>query len=410
MKRSGTVALLGRPNAGKSTLLNSLLGEKVAIVSPRPQTTRHRITGVLTEHRGQAVFFDLPGVHRPLHRLNVQMMHVLRDSLAEVDLVVQLFDASTDPGAGERFVLGLLENRSTPAVLLANKVDLVHRPELVALRTQFYTERHDYASVLQVSALRGDGLDQLRDQVFHILPEGEPLVNPEYTTTQSERFFLSELIREAALERLERELPYCTAVHLRHMEEVAGGKGGGLLRVYADLVVDTPSQKAILVGRGGRMIRDIGTRARSTMERLLAVKVYLDLQARVEKGWRGNAAFLAELEPVEAPWDPGVDLSYTAPAWRDEGRMNATPLHTKVKTMIIERLNLEGMSPEEIEDGAPLFGEGLGLDSIDALELVIGVEKVFDVRIQDEEVGATALASVDALVAFLRSKGVVEPR
>jgi acyl carrier protein len=146
------------------------------------------------------------------------------------------------------------------------------------------------------------------------------------------------------------------------------------------------------------------------MERLLAVKVYLDLQARVEKGWRGNAAFLAELEPVEAPWDPGVDLSYTAPAWRDEGRMNATPLHTKVKTMIIERLNLEGMSPEEIEDGAPLFGEGLGLDSIDALELVIGVEKVFDVRIQDEEVGATALASVDALVAFLRSKGVVEPR
>ena len=409
MKRSGTVALLGRPNAGKSTLLNALLGEKVAIVSSRPQTTRHRITGVLTERRGQAVLFDLPGVHRPLHRLNVQMMHVLRDTIGEVDLVIQLFDAAQEPGAGERFVTGLLAEVDTPVILVPNKIDLVRGADRLARRTSFYTAEREYRVVVPVSAIRGEGLQELKSALFDCLPEGEYLVNPEYTTTQSERFFLAELVREAALERLEKELPYVLAVHLRHMEEREEESGRGLLKIWADLVVDSQSQKGIVVGRSGRMVKEIGTAARLSMEKFLAIKVYLDLQVRVEAGWREDYGFLAELEPMEAPWGPPVELGYTSPAGRESGEMSATKLHAEVKKMIIERLNLEGMTPDEIEDGAPLFGEGLGLDSIDALELVIGVEKSFGVRIQDEDVGTQALASVDALVAFLQEKGVEQP-
>lgn len=409
MTRCGTVALLGRPNAGKSTLLNALLGEKVAIVSARPQTTRHRITGVLTEPRGQVVFFDLPGVHRPLHRLNVQMMHILRETLSEVDLVIQLFDVGQEPGGGERFVLDLLAEVSTPVILVPNKIDLVPDIDRRTRRTDFYTRARDYAAVTAVSALAGDGLEALKREIFQRLPEGSWLVNPEYTTTQSERFFIAELVREAALERLDKELPYTLAVHLRNLEERGGEAGRGLLKVWADLVVETPSQKGIVVGRAGRMVKAIGTAARHSMERLLGVRVFLDLRVRVESGWREDHRFLAELDPMEVCWDGPEDLRYTLPPRREEGRMSASLLHTKVKEMIIERLNLEGMSPDEIEDVAPLFGEGLGLDSIDALELVIGVEKSFGVRIQDEEVGGRALASVDALVQFLKEKGVQEP-
>lgn len=311
MSRCGTVALLGRPNSGKSTLLNALLGEKVAIVSSRPQTTRHRITGVLTEPRGQAVFFDLPGVHRPLHRLNVQMMHVLRETIGEVDLVIQLYDAAQQPGGGERFVIDLVTRVTTPVILVPNKIDLIRDSERLAGRTSFYTDEHQYDAVVPVSALTGKGLPALKNEVFARLPEGDPLINPEFTTTQSERFFLAELIREAALERLEKELPYTLAVHLRHLEERDGGSKGGLLKVWADIVVDTASQKGIVVGRAGRMIKDIGTSARKNIEKLLGVRVYLDLRVRVEAGWRERKGFLAELDLVEADWDPPGDFSYT---------------------------------------------------------------------------------------------------
>jgi len=304
--RSGTVALLGRPNAGKSTLINALLGEKVAIVSAKPQTTRHRITGVLTEERGQAVIFDLPGVHRPIHRLNVQMMHSLRDTLREVDLVVQLFDAAQQPGGGEEFVVGLLEGIDARAVLLPNKVDLPGVSERLAEKVAFYTSRAGYAAVIPVSALRGDGLDALKDAVFALLPEGTPLLDPSVTTTQSERFYVAELIREAVLERVEKELPFTTAVHLRSFEEEEGA-AGPLLRIYADIVVDRDSQKGIVVGRGGAMIKEIGTAARTRIEALLGARMYLDLRVKARPGWREDQRFLAELDPVEVPWQPPGD-------------------------------------------------------------------------------------------------------
>jgi GTP-binding protein Era len=303
LTRSGTVALLGRPNAGKSTLINALLGEKVAIVSNKPQTTRHRITGILSEERGQAVIFDLPGVHRPMHRLNVQMMHALQDTLREVDLVLQLFDASQAPGAGEEFVVGLLGGVEAPAILLPNKVDLVGVADGLEKRIAFYTARGSYAAIVPVSALRGDGLEELKGRAFALLPEGAPLMDTSLTTTQTERFYVAELIREAVLERVEKELPFVSTVHIRAFQEEETA-AGPLLRIFADIVVDRDSQKGIVVGRGGAMIKAIGTAARARIEPLLGARVYLDLRVKARPGWREDPRFLAELEPVEVPWEP----------------------------------------------------------------------------------------------------------
>jgi GTP-binding protein Era len=303
VSRSGTVALLGRPNAGKSTLVNALMGEKVAIVSAKPQTTRHRITGVLTEARGQALLFDLPGVHRPLHRLNVQMMHALRETLSEVDVIVQIFDAEQAPGAGEEFVVGLVSDAEVPVVLVPNKVDRPEAEKHLDERVAFYTRRRSYAAVVPISALRGDGLPALRDSLFQLLPEGEPLLDASLTTTQSERFFVAELIREALLERVEKELPFTSTVHLREFQEEETAQGA-LLRIFADIVVDRESQKGIVVGRAGAMIKEIGTAARTRIEAILGARVYLDLRVKARPGWREDQRFLSELEPVEAPWTP----------------------------------------------------------------------------------------------------------
>lgn len=303
MSRSGTVALLGRPNAGKSTLLNTLLRDKVAIVSARPQTTRHRIVGVWNESEGQAILFDLPGVHRPLHRMNVQMMHVLRETLGEVDLVLQLFDASEPSGAGEAFVVSLLERVDTPVLLVPNKLDRRGVGPHLQERIAFYTTKHDYTAVVPISALKRMGVDALRRAVFAQLPEGGPLLDPSLTTTQSERFYVAELIREALLGHVGQELPYTTAVHLRHLEEEQDERGS-LLRIYADIVVEKESQRGIVVGKRGRMIREIGTRARKSIETLLGARVFLDLRAKARPGWRDSSGFLAELEPLDVPWTP----------------------------------------------------------------------------------------------------------
>ncbi len=310
MSRSGTVALLGRPNAGKSTLLNALLGEKVAIVSDKPQTTRHRIAGVLNEPRGQAVLFDLPGVHRPLHRMNVQMMHVIRDTLEEVDLVVLLFDAGEAPGKGAEFVVGLLEPVETPVLLVPNKLDLAAASRRLDDSVGFYTAHRQYATVCPISALAKKGLDALRDAIFASLPEGEALLDPTLTTTQTERFYVAELIREALLERVEKELPFTSAVLIRQFEETEGARGT-LLRVFADIVVDRDSQKGIVIGNRGAMIRAIGTAARTQIEALLGARVYLDLEVKAKPGWREDPRVLRDLEPMEAVWTP--------PAGADDG-------------------------------------------------------------------------------------------
>jgi len=303
VSRSGTVALLGRPNAGKSTLVNALLGEKVAIVSDKPQTTRHRIAGVLTESRGQAVLFDLPGVHRPLHRMNVQMMHVIRDTLEEVDLIVLIFDAGEAPGKGAEFVVGLLEPIETPVLLVPNKLDLAAASRRLDDSVGFYTSHREFAAVCPISALARKGLEALRDVIFASLPEGEALLDPTLTTTQTERFYVAELIREALLERVEKELPFTSAVLIRQYEETEGPRGT-LLKVFADIVVDRDSQKGIVIGNRGAMIRAIGTAARTQIEALLGARVYLDLEVKAKPGWREDPRVLRDLEPMEAAWAP----------------------------------------------------------------------------------------------------------
>lgn len=303
MSRAGTVALLGRPNAGKSTLVNALIGETVAIVSKRPQTTRHRIAGVWTVPEGQAVLFDLPGVHRPLHRMNAQMMHVVRDTLSEVDCVLQLFDASLPTGGGEEYLLGIMNSVETPAILVPTKLDLLDDVEALDRRASFFSSRRKYASVVPVAALRGRGLKALRAAIFSLLPDGGPLIDPSMTTTQSERFFVAELIREAVLARVGDELPYSIAVHVRHFEE-EDGEGGSLLRIFADLVVDKESQKAIVIGAGGSMVKAIGTAARRRVVALLGARVWMDLRVKARPGWRDHSGFLAELEPLEVAWPP----------------------------------------------------------------------------------------------------------
>lgn len=303
--KSGTVALVGRPNVGKSTLVNALVGQKVSIVSARPQTTRHRIVGVVQDERGQVVLFDLPGVHRPLHRMNVQMMHVLRETIGEVDVVVQMFAADEPPGHGEEFVVELLSGVSTPVILVPNKLDLPQARRHLAERIGFYTQRRSYEAIVPVSALTGEGLPVLLMNLFAVLPEGEPLLPREATTTQSERFFLAELIREALLERVEAELPFTSAVLVRHMEEEEREGALPLLKVWADILVERESQKAIVVGRGGRMIREVGQAARERIEKILGVKLYLDLRVKAHPNWREKPHVLAELEPVEVPWEGG---------------------------------------------------------------------------------------------------------
>jgi len=299
--RSGTVALVGRPNAGKSTLLNALMGDKVAIVSAKPQTTRNRIIGILTEERGQIVFFDLPGVHRPMHRMNSRMMQEVRSALEEVDLVLHLVDASESWGGGESFLFELLEPVKPPVLGLLTKIDLVRPKEALLPLIESYYERREGATVLPISAPKGDGLDDLLDEVFQRLPEGPPLYPEDVTTTQTERFFIAEVVREKLLHRTRNELPYTTGVVVDYLEE-----SDTLLRADAVIYVERKSQKGIVIGKGGRMIKAVGQDARLELERLLGTKIYLELHVKVHPRWRDDVRVLREMEPGAAIIDEGL--------------------------------------------------------------------------------------------------------
>jgi len=298
--RAGTVALVGRPNAGKSTLMNRLLEEKVAIVSDKPQTTRHRLVGILSTERGQMVFHDTPGVHRPLHRLNKQMLRHATDALSEADVACLLVDVSQPFGKGDAFMLELLArargSRPETNVALLNKIDRVAKPKLLP-RIARYAESGHFREIVPVSALTGDGLDRLLEVLWELLPEGPPLYDPELLTIHPERFLAAERIREKVLESTREELPFATAVVLERWEEEPSDRdGGGLVRIYASILVERPGQKKILIGRQGAMIKRIGTAARLDLEEFLERRVYLDLRVREEPDWRENRRVLADLE------------------------------------------------------------------------------------------------------------------
>jgi GTP-binding protein Era len=290
--KSGFVALVGRPNAGKSTLLNRFAGQKLAIVSDKPQTTRHRILGVRHSVDAQMVFIDTPGIHKPMHRMNRRMVEAATGALGDADVVVLVVDATQASGAGDRFVLDLVRSAGTPALVALNKVDQIQKPALLPLMAS-YAEAASFRAIVPVSALTGDGVDALEREILAALPEGQPLYPEEYLTDQTERTLAAELIREKVLHHTHDELPYTTAVTIDRFEEPA--EPGGLTRIFASILVEQPSQKPIVVGKGGDMIKRIGTEARRDLEAMLDGRVYLDLHVKVRGDWRDDERLLDEM-------------------------------------------------------------------------------------------------------------------
>jgi len=287
--RCGFVALIGRPNVGKSTLLNRLVGTKLAIVSDKPQTTRNRIVGVRNRDDGQVVYLDTPGIHRPTHRMNVRMVDAAVEGMRQADILALVTDA-TDArrGRGERFILEQVERATAPVALVINKVDLVARPALLPL-IDSWRLRHPFADIVPVSALTGENVDRLEKVLLEHLPEGEPMYPTDYLTDQPERFFVAETIREKVLALTHAEIPFSSAVAVDRFEE-ADEKG--VMRFYCSILVERESQKPILIGRGGEMIKRIGTAARLDLEGFFDARVFLDLRVKVRAAWREDDRLL----------------------------------------------------------------------------------------------------------------------
>lgn len=304
--RSGFIAFVGRPNVGKSTLLNRLVGQKVAITSPVAQTTRRRLRGVLTRPDAQLIFVDTPGIHKPHHLLGERLVKSSLDTVGEVDLVVLLMNGSLQPGRGDAFIIDLLKQNQSKVHVALNHWDCVEPSRREAQRNaylqflqeaDFHINTEDLWPLHLISALTGEGTDELTEALASALPEGPCLYPPEMVCDQSEQALLAELIREQVLLQTREEVPHSVAVQIERMEEIPrpGHRGGERLAVLATVLVERPSQKAILIGQGGQRLRAIGTEARKQMETLLGQAVYLEIFVKVVPHWRRSAARLAEL-------------------------------------------------------------------------------------------------------------------
>jgi GTP-binding protein Era len=288
--KSGFVAVVGRPNAGKSTLVNALVESKVSIVTAVPQTTRNRILGILHRPEAQVIFMDTPGVHKPLSRLNEQMMNYVRQALADRDLAVLIVDASEKFGGGDEFVIDLLNEYSPRAILALNKIDRVHKPALLPLIDR-YAKLYAFEEIFPISAMKGDGLEELLAAIVVRLPEGPPYFPSDQYTDQPERFLAGEIIREKVIRQTRQEMPYVTAVLIDEFEEKTL-----LTRLHATIVVEKESQKPIVIGAGGVRLKEIGSAARQELERLFPPRVYLELFVKVQHNWRDDRAVIAALD------------------------------------------------------------------------------------------------------------------
>jgi GTP-binding protein Era len=288
--RSGYVALIGRPNAGKSTLLNRLVGQKIAAVSDKPQTTRFRIQGIITKPEGQVVFVDTPGVHQPGYELNRRMMAAVQDALLGVDLVALIRDASVSTGNGDRFVLDLIKRSEKPALLLLNKIDKLEDKSALLPLMDWYRDQYDWREIIPISALKNEMTDVLLEGVLRHLPEGEPIFSEDELTDQSLRVLVAEIVREKVLRSSGDEIPYVTAVATERYEEVRED----FARIHCVIVVERTSQKKIIIGKGASRLKEIGIAARKEIEELLGHRVHLELFVKVEEDWRNNARLLDE--------------------------------------------------------------------------------------------------------------------
>ena len=293
--RSGYVAFIGRPNAGKSTLLNHLVGEKIAAVSNKPQTTRHKIQGIVTSKSGQIVFVDTPGVHKPGYLLNRRMMSAVHDAILSVDVLVLMRDASVSTGNGDRFVLDLIKQSEKPAVLVLNKIDKIRdKGELLPL-IEFYAREYDFAEIVPISALKGEAIDNLLKQITKHLPEGEAIFGADEMTDQSMRTLVAEMVREKILQTTGDEIPYVTAVVTETYDE----SDALVTRIQCAIFVERSTQKGIIIGKGGIKLKKIGTEARVDIEHLLGKKVFLQLFVKVVEDWRNRERDLDEIGITE---------------------------------------------------------------------------------------------------------------
>jgi GTP-binding protein Era len=308
--KTGYVALIGRPNVGKSMLLNKMLGQKVAIISDKPQTTRRSILGIKTTPKGQIIFVDNPGIHKPLHRLNRRMMNFVYSSLETCDLINLIIDATLRFGHGDQFVIEALKEISTPKFLLINKVDIIKK-EKILLLIEKYKELLDFKEIIPISALRGTNLDILEDKIYENLPQAKNIFPDDKISDQSQRFLLSEIIREKMLAHVEQELPFVTAVYVEIIEDhykgasppssssVESAEKKLVKYIQASIFVEKDTHRRIIIGRHAQMIKTIGIEARKEIEHILGSRVFLDLQVKVREKWRDSPNVLDLIEGQE---------------------------------------------------------------------------------------------------------------
>lgn len=288
--KSGFISIIGRPNVGKSTFLNRVVGQKIAIMSDKPQTTRNKVQGVVTTDESQLIFIDTPGIHKPKHKLGDFMVKSARNTLKEVDVIMFMVNANEPIGGGDRFIIDLLENTKTPVFLVINKIDLVHPDDLLKIITS-YTEVYEFAEVVPLSALNGNNVERLMETLTKYLPEGPKYYPDDQVTDHPERFIISELIREKVLHLTREEIPHSVAVVI---EKIERDETRELVDVSATIVVDRDSQKGIVIGKKGALLKEIGTKARRDIEMLLGSKVFLELWVKVQKDWRNKPGQLRE--------------------------------------------------------------------------------------------------------------------
>ncbi|HEU4965516.1 MAG TPA: GTPase Era [Bacilli bacterium] len=288
--RSGFVAIVGRPNVGKSTLMNYVIGQKVAIMSNKPQTTRNRIHGVVTQDNSQIIFMDTPGIHKPKHRLGEHMVKIATDTLREVEAVLFLVDATMPKGAGDEFIMEILKKvkKDTPVFLLINKVDLVEKHNLFAT-IESYKDEMNFTEIIPISAVKGDNVDRLQKILFDLLPEGPFYYPPDQITDHPERFICAELIREKVLHLTHEEVPHSVAVEIEQMKM---NDNNGVLHINAAIYTERESQKKIIIGKQGSVLKKVGQMARQDMERLMGSKIYLELWVKVKADWRNREHLL----------------------------------------------------------------------------------------------------------------------
>lgn len=289
--KSGFISIIGRPNVGKSTFLNHVIGQKIAIMSDKPQTTRNKIQGVLTRENSQMIFIDTPGIHKPKHKLGEFMVKVSKNTLREVDLILFMVNAEEKIGKGDEYILEMLGDTDTPVFLVVNKIDKVHPDELLKIIDD-YRQRMDFAEIIPISALEGNNVERLLETIEKYLPEGPQYYPSDQITDHPERFIISELIREKVLHLTREEVPHSVAVVIDQIRR--DEKNENLIHVMATIMVERDSQKGIIIGKGGKLLKEIGTLARRDIEMLLGSKVYLELWVKVQKDWRNKITYLRD--------------------------------------------------------------------------------------------------------------------